>query len=155
MQLSIVFTLLSVLFIQDSTIQVQQLHGTWQLVNFEGIEKIRNSPQYQDADAEMRKGIDYKIQNRLENTIYEFVEGDSLKYTDFENGAIVQKTAKVAINGQNVLTIKNGKETRSAKIVEFDKNRLIIEPISDAPGSGKLEFQRSVRAVPSRSTQSQ
>jgi len=144
MQLSFAFTLLFNLFIQTSPIQVQQLHGTWQLVNFEGIEKIRNSPQYLNANAEMRKGIDYKIQSRLENTIYEFVEGDSLKFTDFENGAIVQKIAKVAINEQNVLTIKDNKETRSAKIVEFDKDRLVIEPISDTPGAGKLEFQRFV-----------
>ncbi|MEB2784306.1 hypothetical protein [Algoriphagus persicinus] len=142
MYLSIIPTLLVAFVLQTSQIKFQQLIGTWQLVHFDAMDQLRNSPQYQNADATMRAGLEYKIQNRLENTVYQFVPGDSLNYTDYVRQEVVQKQAKIEISTDNVLTIHTGTESRKAKIVKVESNRMILEPISTNPGSGKLVFER-------------
>ncbi|MEB2775974.1 hypothetical protein SYJ56_11695 [Algoriphagus sp. D3-2-R+10] len=142
MHLSIIPTLLLAFFLQTSQISFQQLIGTWQLVHFDAMDELRKSPQYQNADVTMREGLEYKIQNRLENTVYKFVPGDTLKYTDYVRQEVVQKQAKIEINSDNVLTIHTGAETRQAKIVEFNSERMVLEPISNNPGSGKLVFEK-------------
>jgi len=54
----------------------------------------------------------------------------------------VQKEAKVEISSDNMLIIHTGAETRKAKIVEFETDRMVLEPVSKNPGSGKLVFER-------------
>ena len=116
--------------------------GTCQLVHFDAMDQLRMSPQYQSSDPAMRAWFEYKIQNRLENTVYKFIPGDSLKYTDYERQEVVQKQAKIEISKDNVLIIRTGAEIRQAKILELDSDRMVLEPISDKPGSGKLVFER-------------
>lgn len=142
MYLSIIPTLLLAFVLQTSQIKFEQLVGTWQLVHFDAMDELRNSPQYKDSNAAMRGGIEYKIKNRLENTIYEFIPGDTLKYTDYVQQEVVQKEAKVEISSDNILIIHTGTETRKAKIVEFETDRMVLEPVSKNPGSGKLVFER-------------
>ncbi|RAI89350.1 hypothetical protein [Algoriphagus yeomjeoni] len=142
MHLSIIPTLLLAFVLQTSQVKFEQLIGTWQLVHFDAMDQMRNSQEYQNATPAMRAGMEYKINNRLENTIYEFVPGDSLKYTDYVRQEIVQKQAKVEISSEDVLTIQTGKEIRKAKIVEFSGERMVLEPISTNPGSGKLVFEK-------------
>lgn len=142
MNLSIIPTLLLAFFLQTSQISFQQLLGTWQLVHFDAMDELRKSPQYQNASPSMRAGLEYKIKNRLENTIYEFVPGDTLKYTDFVLQEVVLKKAIVEISSENVMSIQTGKDIRKAKIVEFSTERMVLEPISDNPGSGKLVFEK-------------
>jgi len=142
MYISIIPTLLLAFVLQTSQIKFQHLIGTWQLVHFDAMDQLRKSPQYQNSDATMRAGLEYKIQNRLENTVYIFFEGDSLKYTDFVQQEVIQKQAKIEISTNNVLTIQSGTETRQAKIVAFDSSRMVLEPISKSTGSGKLVFER-------------
>ncbi|WP_425639826.1 hypothetical protein ACPUEN_08890 [Algoriphagus yeomjeoni] len=142
MHLSIIPTLLLAIVLQASQVKFEQLIGTWQLVHFDAMDQMRNSQEYQNATPAMRAGMEYKINNRLENTIYEFVPGDSLKYTDYVRQEIVQKQAKVEISSEDVLTIQTGKEIRKAKIVEFSSEKMVLEPISTNPGSGKLVFEK-------------
>lgn len=142
MYISIIPALLLAFVLQTSQIKLEQLIGTWQLVHFEAMDEIRKSPQYQNSTVAMKRGIEYKIQNRLENTVYEFIPGDSLKYTDYVMQEIVQKHATVEINSENVLTIHTGAETKQAKIIEFDNKRMVLEPISTKEGAGKLVFER-------------
>ncbi|WP_339877599.1 hypothetical protein [uncultured Algoriphagus sp.] len=142
MYLSIIPTILLALVLQSSQINFQQLIGTWQLVHFDAMDEIRKSPQYQNSNPAMRGGIEYKIKNRLENTVYKFVPGDSLLYTDYANQEVVQKQALIEITEDSVMTIKSGSEIRQAKIVELDSNHMVLEPISKNPGSGKLVFEK-------------
>lgn len=142
MYLSILPALILALVLQTSQIRFEQLLGTWQLVHFDAMDQLRNSPQYQNSDSAMRSGIEYKIQNRLENTVYKFVDGDSLKFTDYVRQEVVQKRAKIEISSDNVLTIRTEAETRKAKIVELGNDRMVLEPISTSPGAGKLVFER-------------
>jgi hypothetical protein len=144
MNLSIIYSFLFALLLSNSGIQVSPLLGKWQLVYFDGIEKVRNSEQYRSSGSEMRTNIEYKIKSRLENTVYEFIPGDSLHYTDFENSTIVMKKAKIKLNNDNVLIIFDGKETREAKVVEIGPNKLVLEPISETSNGGKLVFERIV-----------
>ncbi|MFC5624838.1 hypothetical protein [Algoriphagus winogradskyi] len=142
MYLSIIPTLLLAFVLQTSQVKFEQLLGTWQLVHFDAMDQLRNSKEYQNATAAMRAGMEYKINNRLENTVYEFIPGDSLKYTDYVRQEVVQKQAKVEISKEDVLTIQSGKEIRKAKIVELSNERMVLEPISSNPGSGKLIFEK-------------
>lgn len=142
MYLSIIPTLLLALVLQTSQIKFQQLIGTWQLVHFDAMDELRKSPQYRNSDSSLRAGLEYKIQNRLENTVYIFVAGDSLKYTDYVMQEVVQKKAKIEISSNNVLSIKTGSEIKQAKIVEFGSDRMVLAPISNNPSSGKLVFER-------------
>ncbi|SFU18204.1 hypothetical protein SAMN04489724_4783 [Algoriphagus locisalis] len=142
MKLSIIATLLLAFFLQTAQVKFEQLIGTWQLVHFDAMDELRKSSQYQNASPAMRAGLEYKINNRLENTVYEFVLGDSLKYTDYVQQEVVQKKAKVEISMEDVMTIKAGKEVRKAKIVEISSDRMVLEPISSKPGSGRLVFEK-------------
>ncbi|PZX52033.1 hypothetical protein [Algoriphagus chordae] len=142
MYLSIIPTLLLAFVLQTTQINFQQLVGTWQLVHFDAMDQLRNSSQYQNANAAMRAGLEYKIQNRLENTVYEFVPGDSLKYTDYVKQEVVQKKATIKISSENVMTIQTGAETKQAKILSIESDRMVLEPISKNPSSGKLIFER-------------
>jgi hypothetical protein len=142
MYLSFIPTLVIAFFLQTTQIKFEQLVGTWQLVHFDAMDELKKSPQYLGADSAMRAGLDYKIKNRLENTVYIFVAGDSLKYTDYVNRDIVQIKAKIEISPNNVLTIKTGSGTKQAKVLELGTDRMILEPISTNPGTGKLVFER-------------
>ncbi|SHO62977.1 hypothetical protein A8938_2443 [Algoriphagus zhangzhouensis] len=131
-------------FLQGSPIQMQELLGKWQLVHFDGIDRIRNSPQFRSANPTALADMQAKIKNRLENTIYKFVENDSLLFTDFQNQRMIQKKAKLELSPENILTINSGGEIRKAKIVEVTDSKLVLEPISDSPGSGKLTFEKII-----------
>lgn len=142
MYLSIIPTLLLTFFLQTSQIKFQQLIGTWQLVHFDAMDELRKSPQYLGSNSAMRAGLEYKIQNRLENTVYLFESGDSLKYTDYVNKEVVQIQAKIEISINNVLIIKSGSEVKQAKVVELGPDKMVLEPISKNPSSGRLVFER-------------
>ncbi|WP_233753272.1 hypothetical protein [Algoriphagus sp. AGSA1] len=143
MYLMIIPSLLLAFLLQATEYKFEQLIGTWQLVHFDAIDQLRKSPEYQNANSAMRQGIEYKIQNRLENTVYMFVEGDSLKYTDYVNHEVVQLKAKIGLSSDDILTFTTASEIRQAKIVALDSNRLVLEPISTKVGSGKLTFERT------------
>ena len=142
MYLSIIPTLLLSFFLQTTQVKFEQLIGTWQLIHFDAMDDLRKSSQYQTGSPTMRAGLEYKIRNRLENTVYEFVPGDSLKYTDYIRQEVVQKKAKIEISPEDVLTIQTDEEIRKAKIVEFSSERMVLEPISTNPGSGRLVFEK-------------
>ncbi|WP_332914234.1 hypothetical protein [Algoriphagus boritolerans] len=78
----------------------------------------------------------------MENTVYQFVEGDILKFTDFENQVVVQKEAKIELMDGNMLVIHEEKGDRLAQIIEFSENRMVLQPISKAAASGRLIFER-------------
>jgi hypothetical protein len=145
MNLSFIYSLLFAVIFSNAEFQVQQLKGKWQLVYFAGIDKVKSSPQYQSSDSAMRANIEYKIKSRLENTVYDFISSDSLKYTDYENNIIVMKKAKIELKKDSVLTIFDGKVMREAKILELETNRMVLEPISsNSNGGGKLIFERVI-----------
>lgn len=131
-------------FLQGSPVQMQELLGKWQLVHFDGIDRIRNSPQFRSANPTALADMQAKIKNRLENTIYQFVENDSLLFTDFQNQRMIQKKAKLELSPENILTINSGGEIRKAKIVEVTDSKLVLEPLSDSPGAGKLTFEKII-----------
>lgn len=146
MNLSFIYTLLLSVILGWSQIQYQELIGEWQLVDFDGIKKIKTSPQYLSSSAAFRANLETKINYRLENTVYKFLEGDSLAYTDFVNQEIVLKKAKIEISEDNVITILEGEDSKQAKIMEFDGNRLVLEPVSsNGNGAGKLVFERIIK----------
>ena len=142
--LTLIPALILSFFLNINQIQIQELFGKWQLVYFDGIERIRKSPQFLNADSATQANMQYRIQYRLESTVYQFSAVDSLKFTDFENQQLVLKKAKVKLDDQNILTIYEGNEVRQAKIVEFDANKLVLQPISQNPGAGKLVFERII-----------
>ncbi|WP_296705354.1 hypothetical protein [Algoriphagus sp.] len=145
MNLSFVYTLFLSLVLGWNQIQYQELIGSWQLVDFDGIKKIKSSPQYLSSSADFRANLETKINYRLENTVYKFTEGDSLAYTDFVNNEIVLKKAKIELNEDNILTIHEGENVKQAKILEFNGDNLILEPIStNGNSAGKLVFERIV-----------
>lgn len=142
MNLSFVTSFLITLLFAWNQVQYSQLIGSWQLIHFEGIAKIVHSPQYQNATPNEKASMDARIKYRLENTVYQFEEGDVLKFTDFENQTIVQKEVKIELNEGNMLVIHEEKGDRLAKIVEFSEDKMVLQPISQNATSGKLTFQR-------------
>lgn len=122
-----------------------ELIGKWQLVYFDGIEQIRQSSRYRNAPAEAKQDMEYRIANRLENTVYEFMDGDSLVFTDYGQKGIVQKRVKFEVDEDQVLHIFEENQTRKAKIIELTENRLILEPISENGVLGKLIFEPWVK----------
>lgn len=120
----------------------QSLIGKWQLVHFDGVEKVRNSPQYREADETMKSNMEAKINYRLESTVYQFISADSLYFTDFVNQIIVQKKAKIEVSADNVLSINDGNQIKKAKILELEPDRLVIEPIVQGGNVGKFVFER-------------
>ncbi|MFC3417615.1 lipocalin family protein [Algoriphagus hitonicola] len=121
------------------------LIGKWQLVYFDGIEQIRQSSRYRNAPAEAKQDMEYRIANRLENTVYEFMEEDSLVFTDYGQKGIVQKRVKFEVGEDQVLHIFEENQTRKAKIIELTENRLVLEPISESGVLGKLIFEPWVK----------
>lgn len=142
MNLAFISSFILTLALYFSQVQYSQLIGSWQLVHFDGMEKIVKSPQYQNANAMEKAGMDARINYRLENTVYQFVEGDTLKFTDFENQAVVQKEAKIELVDGNMLIIHEERGDRLAKIIEFSDDRMVLQPISKAAASGRLIFER-------------
>lgn len=142
MNLSLISSLLLTLVLFWNQVEYSQLIGSWQLTHFDGIEKIVNSSQYQTANSIERASMDARIKYRLENTVYEFVEGDVLKFTDFENQTIVQKEVKIELTDGNMLLIHEEKGDRLAKIIEFTDQKMVLQPISQKSASGKLIFER-------------
>ncbi|MBS4073116.1 MAG: hypothetical protein KGZ90_17435 [Algoriphagus sp.] len=123
-------------------IDYKELIGAWQLVHFDGMEKIVYSPQYQNASPAQRASMDARIKFRLENTVYEFLEGGKLKYIELQDQTIVRKEAKVELSEGNLLLIHDEKGDRLAQIVEFTPDKLVLQPISKNANTGKLIFER-------------
>lgn len=142
MNLSLITSLLLTLVLSWNQIEYRQLIGSWQLTHFDGIEKIVKSPQYQNANSIERASMDARIKYRLENTVYQFEEGDVLRFTDFENQTVVQKEVKIELAEGNILVIHEEKGDRLAKILEFTNEKMVLQPISANSSSGKLIFQR-------------
>lgn len=142
MNLSLITSFLLSLVLFWNQIEYSQLIGSWQLTHFEGIEKIVNSTQYQTANSIERASMDARINYRLENTVYQFEEGDILKFTDFENQTIVQKEVKIELMEGNMLLIHEEKGDRLAKIIEFTEEKMVLQPISKNSASGKLIFEK-------------
>ena len=134
----------SVMFLWTTSVQVEykDLIGAWQLVHFDGMEKIVYSPQYQNATPLQRAGMDARIKFRLENTVYEFLEGETLKYIELQDQTIVRKEAKVELTEGKILLIRDEKGDRLAQIVEFSPDKLVLQPISKNANTGKLIFER-------------
>lgn len=144
MKLTILTALLLTLSLTLSQIEYRDMVGDWQLVHFDGIEKVKSSPQYLNSGQAFRQGIEERINYRLENTVYKFKSDDSLEYTDFVNQKIVLKSAKIALEEGNVISIKEGDQIKRAKIIELNKSRLILEPISESNVGGKMIFERII-----------
>ncbi|MBN3582867.1 lipocalin family protein [Algoriphagus aestuarii] len=145
MNLPVIYSLVLTFVLNLFQVQHQELIGSWQLVDFDGIKKIKSSPEYLSSSAAFRADLETKIQYRLENTVYTFMEGDSLAYTDFVNKEIALRKAKVEINDDNLMTIQEGKDVKQAKILEFDGNKLVLEPIStNGKSAGKLVFEKII-----------
>jgi hypothetical protein len=145
MHLSFIYSLFFTLVLSWNQIQYQELIGSWQLVDFDGIKKIKTSPQYLSSSTAFRADLETKINYRLENTVYKFLEGDSLSYTDFVNQAIVLRKAKIEISDDNLMTIKEGEDVKQAKIIELEGNKLVLEPVStNGNSAGKLVFERII-----------
>ncbi len=142
MNLSLLFASL-ITFLQLSVqIEYKDLIGSWQLVHFDGMEKIVYSPQYQNASPAERAGMETRIKFRLENTVYEFLEGNTLYYIDLENQTVIRKEAKIELSGGNMLLIHDEKGDRLARIVELTPDKLVLQPISKNSSTGKLVFER-------------
>lgn len=135
------FTILS-FWNSPSQIDYKELVGSWQLIHFDGMEKIIYSPQYQNATPAQRASMDARIKFRLENTVYEFLEGETLKYIELQDQTIVRKEAKVELNEGNLLLIHDEKGDRLAQIVELTPDKLVLQPISKNANTGKLIFER-------------
>lgn len=140
----LIATWFSVMFLWTTSVQVEykDLIGAWQLVHFDGMEKIVYSPQYQNATPLQRAGMDARIKFRLENTVYEFLEGETLKYIELQDQTIVRKEAKVELTEGKILLIHDEKGDRLAQIVEFSPDKLVLQPISKNANTGKLIFER-------------
>ncbi|TFV94434.1 hypothetical protein E4S40_10445 [Algoriphagus kandeliae] len=141
MRITILSFLLISFFGISSALQAQQLIGKWQLVYFDGIDQIRNSPEFREATATARANMEYRIKNRLENTVYEFFGEDSLKYTDMVNQKLVLRKATFEVDENNTLFIKHEDLVRRAQIVELSENKLVLQPISQSGTLGRLIFE--------------
>ncbi|NVJ85822.1 MAG: hypothetical protein HWE15_05920 [Algoriphagus sp.] len=141
MRIRILTLLIFSFFEISSSLQAQQLFGKWQLVYFDGIDQIRNSAQFREATPAARSNMEYRIKNRLENTVYEFLPEDSLKYTDMVNQELVLRKATFEVDENRVLLIKHEDMVRRAQIVELTENKLILQPITQSGMLGRLIFE--------------
>lgn len=142
MKKSLLILLLFVSFQSFGQVTYSQLLGKWKLVHFDGIAKIVNSPEFQNATEAQRESINARIKSRLENTIYEFLEGDTLEYVDFEQQSIVRKSAKVELQEGDMLLIHDEKGDRLARILSITEDKLILQPITKNSAMGNLTFER-------------
>lgn len=142
MKKSLLILLLFASFQSFGQVSYDQLLGKWQLVHFDGIAKVVNSPEFQNASEAQRASMNARIKARLENTVYEFLEGDTLEYIDFEQQSIVRKRAKVELSEGNILLIHDEKGDRLARILSLTEDKLILQPISKNSAMGNLTFER-------------
>lgn len=142
MKKSLLILFLFVSFQSFGQVTYDQLLGKWQLVHFDGIAKVVNSPEFQNASEAQRASMNARIKARLENTVYEFLEGDTLEYIDFEQQTIVRKSAKVELSAGNMLLIHDEKGDRLARILTFTEDKLVLQPISKNSAMGNLTFER-------------
>ena len=142
MKFSILSTFILWLAINTSQFEYRDLVGDWQLVYFDGIERVKSSPEYQTRGPEFRNGIEAKIKFRLENTVYKFKTGDLLEYTDFVKQTVVLKQAKIEIEQGNIITIHEDSSSKKAKIIELNEDKMVLRPISEKAGAGDLVFER-------------
>ncbi len=141
-----IITLLFFAFITGVSFgQDLSLQGEWQLVHFDGIDKLRASNQYRGATPQLRADMEVKIKERLENTVYNFVSADSLYYTDYVKQRVIQKKAKIEIGEDQVLRIFDGDQVKEARIVVLEENRLVLEPIVSGAQIGKMTFEPYVK----------
>ncbi|AWW31170.1 hypothetical protein DN752_14110 [Echinicola strongylocentroti] len=124
------------------SLDTAMLKGNWQLLRYDAIEKIKQSPSYQNASPQAKEGMDRKITRFLDNTFYHFTDGDSLYYIDLSEGALVQRKAVYTLE-DSVLTIsESGKrQNKQAKILELQENKLVLTPLVNEE-KGKMVFQR-------------
>lgn len=142
MKKSLLILLLLLSFQSFGQVTYDQLLGKWQLVHFDGIAKVANSPEFQNASEAQRASMNARIKARLENTVYEFLEGDTLEYIDFDQQSIVRKRAKVELSEGNMLLIHDEKGDRLARILSITEDKLILQPISKNSAMGNLTFER-------------
>jgi uncharacterized membrane protein len=142
MNLSIISTLILTVLLYWNQVQYSDLIGSWQLTYFDGIERIVKSADYQNASSTERANMDAKIKYRLESTVYQFEPDFVLKFIDFENQTVVQKTAKVELKEGDVLVIHEEDQDRLARVIELTAQKLVLMPISATSKSGKLVFER-------------
>jgi hypothetical protein len=146
MKFTVFITLFFTFVLVSNPLQSQTLLGNWQLVDFDGAAKIRNSPSYREADQTTKALMEAKIQYRLESTVYQFISNDSLYYTDFVNQTIIQKKSKVEVSKENILSFWDGTQLKKAKILDLDDMRLILQPIVEGENVGKFVFERIVKS---------
>lgn len=142
MKKSLLILFLFVSFQSFGQVSYDQLIGKWQLVHFDGIAKVVSSPEFQNASEAQRASMNARIKTRLENTVYEFLEGDTLEYIDFEQQSIVLKSAKVALSEGNILLIHDEKGDRLARVLAITEGKLILQPITKNSVLGNLTFER-------------
>lgn len=139
------FSLIFFISIQSfGQVTYSQLIGKWQLVHFDGIAKIVNSPEFQNATESQRASMNIRIKARLESTVYEFLEGETLKYIDFDQQTILQKEAKVELSEGVMLLIHDEKGDRLARIVSLTEDKLVLQPMTKNSAMGNLTFERIV-----------
>lgn len=117
----------------------------WQLVHFDGIDKMRASQAYRTAVPTMRENMEMKIKSRLENTVYNFISMDSLYYTDNVDYQVIQKKVRIEISEDRVLSIFDGKQVKKAKIIELSPERLVLEPILHGGQMGRMIFEPYIK----------
>lgn len=122
----------------------QSLVGKWQLIHFEGIEKIRNSAQYREADLEVKSAMESRITERLENTVYQFSLPDSLLFTEFVSQVVVQQKARFEVDQNQILIITLPNQVKKAKIITLEEMELVLEPLVEANAVGKWIFERII-----------
>lgn len=122
----------------------QSLVGKWQLVHFDGIEKIKNSAQYLEGDVQLRAGIESKIKDRLENTVYQFSSPDSLFLNALIDQVVVQQKARFEVTQDQILIIILPKAVKKARILILEDRRLVLEPMGKENSIGKMIFDRII-----------
>lgn len=147
MKYKLLLLLISFISLSSHTTKAQSLVGKWQLVHFDGIEKIKNSIQYREADFELRAGMDLRIKDRLENTVYQFISPDSLLFNEFIDHVVVQQKARFDIDKNQILTITSPETVKKAKIIILEDLRLVLEPFVAGNSVGKWVFDRILENI--------
>lgn len=142
MKKSLLILFLFVSFQSFGQFSYDQLLGKWQLVHFDGVSKLVNSPEYQNATEAQRASMNVRIKARLESTVYDFQADQVLEYTDSEQQVVVRKKAKVELSEGNMLLIHDEKGDRLARIVTLTADQLIFQPLTKNASMGNLTFER-------------
>ena len=72
------------------------------------------------------------------------MEGETLKYIDFDQQTILQKEAKVELSEGVMLLIHDEKGDRLARIVSLTEDKLVLQPMTKNSAMGNLTFERIV-----------